>query len=69
MVIILGNKEYYSGKDIYIYTHVHVQSLTVPWAEVVNNGEKSIVYYEDYVQVRFSLIIPVPLMDVQIDLE
>ncbi|XP_064406306.1 vacuolar fusion protein CCZ1 homolog isoform X2 [Halichondria panicea] len=30
--------------------HWMVMSVTIPWAEVISNGEKSIVYYEDHVQ-------------------
>ena len=27
------------------------QTVSIPWAEVVNNGEKSIEYYDSHVQV------------------
>ena len=27
------------------------QTVSIPWAEIVNNGEKSIEYYDSHVQV------------------
>ncbi len=36
----------------HLLVYLFFQSVTIPWAEVISNGEKSIVYYEDHVQVR-----------------
>jgi hypothetical protein len=31
------------------------QTVTVPWGEAINNGEKTVEYYDSYVQVRASM--------------